>query len=389
MARKRNFFKFLIIFTFALFLLCASSLAALFAFGVLEDFSDVENLLPDTGANGKKNSANKFDNSSQPVSSSFSSDYDILPSSSSSDHYMRNYSWEYDGYRQSFSLAIPKEYYDFYRSKPHTGKNLDFYALSENDRQFLGQMIEGFKEQGRRNNFSDDQVVLNVIAFVQSMPYTSDSVTTGYDEYPRYPIETLVDGGGDCEDSSILAMALLSEMGYDTVLIGVSNHIALGVKSNGDLPGKYYEHNGDKYYYVETTNSGHGFGEIPPAYKYLEAEIFVMNPMPFIFVTVQSELVDYDRNYAQFKVFCNVTNYGPTTAKNVSISIFAEESPYDLNHLLSSEMNVSVGTILDDASWKTEQILKIPRNCSACFSCIVSGDNFDSVAVQTNVINID
>ena len=387
MAQKRSFFKFLIIFTFALFLLCASSLAVLFAWGVLEDFSDVENLIPGMGSNGKKNPVPQSDNSSQ--SSSSSSDYDIPPSSSSSDHYMRNYSWEYEGHRQSFSLAIPKEYYDFYRSKPHTGKNLDFYALSENDRQFLGQMIEGFKEQGRRNNFSDDQIVLNVIAFVQSMPYTSDSVTTGYDEYPRYPIETLVDGGGDCEDSSILAMALLSEMGYDTVLIGVSNHIALGVKSSGDLPGKYYEHNGSKYYYVETTNSGHGFGEIPSEYKELEAEIFVMNPIPFVFVTVQSELVDYDRNYAQFKVRCNITNYGPTPARNASVSVFAEESPYDLNHLLSSEPNVSAGTILDDASWQTEQILKIPRNRSVCFSCIVSGDNFDSVAVQTNVIYID
>jgi len=33
-------------------------------------------------------------------------------------------------------------------------------------------------------------------AFVQSLPYTSDLVTTGYDNYPRYPIETLIDMAG-------------------------------------------------------------------------------------------------------------------------------------------------------------------------------------------------
>jgi len=388
MTKKTSFLKIFIFLLFSLFLLCALSLAYLYVSGEVEDFSDVKNVISELRLNNLKNPADGSSNSSDSQLSTFSN-YDIPPSVSSSDHYMRNYSWEYEGHKQSFSIAIPKEYYDYYRNKPHTGKDLDFYALSENDRQFLGQMIEGFKEQGRRNNFSDDQIVLNVIAFVQSMPYTSDSITTGYDEYPRYPIETLVDGGGDCEDSSILAAALLSEMGYETILIGVSNHIALGVKSSDDLPGKYYEYNGGKYYYVETTNSGHGFGEIPPEYKDLQAEFFSMNPMPSVYVTISSELIGYDRNYATFEVRCNITNYGPTPARNVSVSIFAEEAPYDLHHLLSSKADTFIGTIPDDDSRQTVKTLKIPRDRSVCFSCIVSGDNFDSITVQTNVVRID
>jgi len=392
MAWIKNLLKLLMFFVFALLLLCTLSVAFLFMSGTVDDFSDVEYLVRDSYSNyvGTKNPENESGNSLAPQSvSSSSSNYDIPPSASSSDHYMRNYSWEFEGRNQSFSLAIPKEHYDYYRNKPHTRKDLDFYALSENDRQFLGQMIDGFKEQGRRNNFSDDQMVLNVIAFVQSMPYTSDSITTGYDEYPRYPIETLVDGGGDCEDSSILAAALLSEMGYETVLIGVSNHIALGVKSSDNLPGKYYEYNGGRYYYVETTNSGHGFGEIPAKYADLPAEFFSMNPMPSVYVTVSSELVSYDRNFASFEVSCNITNYGPTTAKNASVSIYAEESPYDFNHFLSSYSDIPIGTILDDDFRQTKKVLKIPRGGSVCFSCIVSGDNFDPVAVQTNIIYID
>jgi Predicted periplasmic protein len=250
-------------------------------------------------------------------------------------------------------------------------------------------MIEGFKEQGRRNNFSDDQIVLNVIAFVQSLPYTSDSVTTGYDEYPRYPIETLVDGGGDCEDSSILAAALLSEMGYGTVLIGLPNHMALGIKSSEHISDAYYEYDGSRYYYVETTNSGYEFGVIPAEYKGVQADIFSMNPMPSVYVAISSELISYDRNYANFEVRCNITNFGPTTAKNVSAVIFAEDAPYDFNHLLSSEIIRSVGTIQDDDFRQTTGVLKIQRGQTVCFSCIVSGDNFDAVTVQTNIVSID
>ena len=312
---------------------------------------------------------------------------------SASEYYTRHYSWEYDGHLQSVTISISKEHYDHYRSKLHTRKNIEFYALSEDDRQFLGQMIAGFQEQSRRHNFTDEQTVLNVIAFVQSMPYTSDSVTTGYDEYPRYPIETLVDGGGDCEDSSILAAALLSEMGHDTVLIGISTetagHIALGVRSDDDLPGTYYMYNGSRYYYVETTASNYDFGEIPVNYRGLEAEIFPLNPMPFVYITIAAELTSYDRNSASYIVRCTVTNLGPTPARNVQFSAFAEKSPYDGTRSLSDKIDLSAGTIPDDGVWETEYILTIPRRQDVCFSCILWGDNFDPVTAQTNVIYIN
>lgn len=307
----------------------------------------------------------------------------------SPDSYIRTYSWTYDGYSQSFTLTIPKEHYEYYRNKPHSGKSFDKYALSEHDRQLLNEMINGFVEQGDKNGFTEDQNVLNVIAFVQAMPYTSDNVTTGYDEYPRYPIETLVDGGGDCEDSAILAAALLTEMGYGTILLGLPSHMALGVKGSEEISGTYYMHDGSRYYYVETTSSGYGIGEIPREYETSQAQIYTMNPTPVIYATLRTDLIDSDRNYVYYKIRCDFTNKGPRIAKNVNVNIFAEASPYDMTQIWPPEHEIYIGDVNDDGSGWAEATVKIPRNNYTCFSCIIYGDNFNYVEMHTNIVYIN
>ncbi|MCL2142581.1 MAG: hypothetical protein FWH46_06920 [Methanimicrococcus sp.] len=308
---------------------------------------------------------------------------------SSSEYYTRTYSWTYKGYNQTHTLSVPKSYYDYYQQKPHTGQHYNNYALSEYDRPFLGKMIEAFEENGQKNNFTKDEIALNVIAFVQSMPYTSDNVTTGYDEYPRYPIETLVDGGGDCEDSSILAAALLSEMGYDVVLIELPGHMALGIKGNESLPGYYYEDNGSRYYYVETTSSGFGIGEMPSQYKNSKAILLPMTPTPSISVRLNAEYLSHDRDYVYYKTWCTITNHGPTSAQNVTVNIFAEASPYNMTRIWPPEHTIYVGTIQDDGSGYAECVLKVPRKNHTLFSCIVYGDNFNPLDVHTNTIYVD
>lgn len=307
----------------------------------------------------------------------------------SSDTYVRTYSWVYSGYSQSITVTIPVEYYDYYRNKSHSGKDFDHYALSEDDRVFLGQMIDTFKEQGDRYNFTDDQNVLNMIAFVQAMPYTSDSVTTGYDEYPRYPIETLVDGGGDCEDSSILAAALLLEMGYGVVLIELPGHMALGVKGSENLAGTYYELNGIRYYYVETTASNFKIGELPPEFIGSRAKLYSMNSMPAMNVQIRADYVDSDWNYVYYKVRCNVTNTGPTSGQNVTVLIMAESDPFDMTRVWSQSGEIPIGTLADDGSGWAEYTVQIPRRNQTRFTCVVFGDNFNPEYVSTKVVYMD
>ena len=74
-----------------------------------------------------------------------------------------------------------------------------------------------FKEPSERyGSWSRQDRVDFVLSFVQSLPYTLDDVTTGYDEFRRYAVETLIEGGGDCEDTTILVAAILRGLGEST-----------------------------------------------------------------------------------------------------------------------------------------------------------------------------
>ncbi len=102
------------------------------------------------------------------------------------------------------------------------------------------------------------------IAAVQSFPYRLDIESKQIADYWRYPNETLADGEGDCEDSSILLGALLRRSGYICALIAMPGHIAVGVQAPTDIEGDFLLHEGTRYYYCETTAEGWQIGAAPP-----------------------------------------------------------------------------------------------------------------------------
>ena len=109
---------------------------------------------------------------------------------------------------------------------------------------------------------------------MQGLTYTFDNVTAEADEYPQYPIETLFNQKGDCEDMSILTAALLKEMGYNVVLIYLpSGHMGSGI-SLPDINGWSYKYNGTSYYYIETTETGYYPGMMPLKYQWQSAYIY-------------------------------------------------------------------------------------------------------------------
>jgi hypothetical protein len=193
------------------------------------------------------------------------------------DYYHEDFEWSYKGYEWTWSLDIPKSLYEAYRSVPvstRTGNGPAGYGFLTTTNDYYLQMVaKKLNETATKEEFEPYDAVSFVLAFVQSLPYTSDSVTSGYDEYPRFPIETLVDGGGDCEDTSILFATITLIMNYDTVYINPPEHYAVGIWGK-DLLGSYYTYNNKNYYYCETTGDGFEIGEIPIEYKDLEAYIY-------------------------------------------------------------------------------------------------------------------
>jgi len=101
------------------------------------------------------------------------------------------------------------------------------------------------------------------LAFVQSIAYKSDSVSEGERDYFRFPVETLYDHCGDCEDSSFLLAALLEAMGYDAVVLFFIGHAAVGVDVDDPYGSSRFYKNGVPYYLCETTSPGWRIGERP------------------------------------------------------------------------------------------------------------------------------
>jgi len=189
-----------------------------------------------------------------------------------------DYSWKYGNGTWNYRLNIPKSAYDYYKTIDRSKINsYSYYVKDTSDDEYLAGLTNKFKEAAEKENYSDMDTVNNIITFVQSLEYVSDKIGTGYDEYPKFPLETLADQGGDCEDSAILLASLLRELGYGTVLIQLPDHMAVGVRGNESVPGVYYEVDGIRYYYVETTSTGWKIGDVPDSLEGKPAQILTLD----------------------------------------------------------------------------------------------------------------
>lgn len=201
----------------------------------------------------------------------------------SPDTITREYRWDYAGHEWTWALPVPQALYDHYSSIPRAPtENYSIYVTHPADDSYVEALVDKIEEAAESEGFDEWETVNFAVCFVQSLPYTSDSATTPYDEYPRYPVETLVDGGGDCEDTSILMAAVLDEMGYGVILLSLPQHMAVGVLGGEGTYGTYWEHNGKRYFYLETTGEGWQIGELPVAYEGESADIYDIVPVPIL-----------------------------------------------------------------------------------------------------------
>ncbi|MFC2069202.1 hypothetical protein ACFLTP_09400 [Chloroflexota bacterium] len=209
----------------------------------------------------------------------------VIPEiSQSAEQILRHYAWDYDHREWTIELKIPLTLYNHYKEilRPPT-QNYSVYVTHPLDDAYISSIADELRRSAKKEGFNDLETLEFTAAFIQNFPYTADTVSTSYDDYPRYPIETLVDNGGDCEDTSILMASLLSNLHYEVCLIEFPDkHCALGVSSIQYEKGTYFNYNGDKYFYLETTNTGWGVGQMPEELVGVKAEIYDLTPTPII-----------------------------------------------------------------------------------------------------------
>jgi len=220
----------------------------------------------------------------------------VAAQSQSQQYYNKQFAWDYSGKHWTWNLSIPQALYDAYKAVPvstRTRNGPEGYGfLTTTEDYYIKILAQKLNETTNGLNYNSYDQVSFVLAFVQSLPYTSDNVTEGYNEYPRFPIETLVDGGGDCEDTAILFATLTLILGYGTVYINPPDHYAVGVLGNDNIQGTYWTYNDRKYYYCETTGNGFKIGQLPDEFHGQTASIYPINENTQFVPNVQIQIAE-------------------------------------------------------------------------------------------------
>jgi predicted transglutaminase-like cysteine proteinase len=184
--------------------------------------------------------------------------------------------------------TVPFSHYAMYKDdaakRAHTDHDSDsmFITWMDGDIRALADTITG-RVLGHAPANSEESLLLAdaTLAFTQyAVRYQSDKEAHGATEYWKYPIETLVDGKGDCEDSAALFTALTAAMGLDSLMIlhlpsAGDGHAFSGIAADAD--GVSYSIDGKKYLYCETTGIGYTVGIMPDGKRYIATR--VIHPM--------------------------------------------------------------------------------------------------------------
>lgn len=184
----------------------------------------------------------------------------------------RSFRWAYtprDGrpVELALQLALDDERYEAARAEPRRAVG-DWAYYAERDMPELHALAAAFYRLHQDRDWSTLEQASNVLCFTQRcIDYRYDEETTPEAEWPRYPIETLMEEVGDCEDDVILTAAVLKRLGFDVALLYYPGHCALGVVGARGLPGAYVVHEGKEYFYGETTAEGWRLGEVPASYR--------------------------------------------------------------------------------------------------------------------------
>ncbi len=193
----------------------------------------------------------------------------------------KTFSWKFDGdedgtaesytYTLNILYSDYVEYVDTDCTRQSGTEDEDRAYVTSTD-QYVKILADWFTTQ--TDGWSDYKTMNFVLAFTQYIEYKSDTESEGVEEYWKFPLETLYEQNGDCEDTSILFCAIASAMGYKSAMLLFYGHMAAGVEladgsisENTKASGAFPE-GGVSYYYCETTSTSYVLGTAPSGYEY-------------------------------------------------------------------------------------------------------------------------
>lgn len=296
-----------------------------------------------------------------------------------------------DGIETNYTKSFSESIFEFYyRQSRQYVNNYQYkygsYVSDQLDKYMIDSIVSEFEEYGEENNQTERQIIEHMMSFVQNIEYTTDRRGTGWNDYPKYPIETLVEREGDCEDTSILMADLLRNYGYGTKLIyatgdmtdgDAGGHMAVGIKGGDDVRGTYYtDSNGDKYYFIETTAPQTPIGEAPSWMNEAYLHPVNIHPVPGAVYAEVTEVSD-----GEVSVLGETVNTGSAGSESVQIRVSLIDSDrYIIDQETSNYKSVSgfggnIDNLSEEHRAQTEFTLSVsePTEMRLIAESLVSG----------------
>lgn len=150
-----------------------------------------------------------------------------------------------------------------------------YRAFFEHDRTRLSFLEDSIRNHVQQAALNDREVVHYVVSLVQDIPYQyiMPESCEGYSDHPcqpnqRFgllsPVEFLFTLTGDCDTRTVLLYTMLTNLGYQPVIVNSVQYghsmLAINLPSDGD----YLIHQGQRFYFWETTATGWQPGMLPP-----------------------------------------------------------------------------------------------------------------------------
>jgi hypothetical protein len=147
-----------------------------------------------------------------------------------------------------------------------SNQTLGLFYRDMMDDPALGPFYEDLLHELRKGRYkggytlTDDEYLEYLVSFVQQIPYDDSTMSSTDPGNPRYPVEVIYDGTGDCDEKAMLLCGILSREGYDVALLAFPtlNHATAGIRihlTTANPNFRVFSDGRRDYVYIETTQT--------------------------------------------------------------------------------------------------------------------------------------
>lgn len=155
-------------------------------------------------------------------------------------------------------VSVPPSLYDYYHSKSHSLSCISDYQTYVTP-DAVKPIAKNIWSAIPDTQYREEQFANAVLMVAQQFTFIKSSV--------KYPVETIVEGVGDCDVLTLLSASIMKAADLDVVLLYYKNANAVHMNLGVHLPNSpvfhrlkasptYYEYNGRKYWVAECTPGG-------------------------------------------------------------------------------------------------------------------------------------